>query len=102
MSESRLINYGGQALIEGVMMRGGSMVARAMRAPNKEIVVEIEPLSAIYRSKITKIPLLRGLVILWDALGLGMKAITISANLQSGEDEKIEGLPLVLTVVTAI
>ena len=83
-------------------MRGGSMVARAMRAPNKEIVVEIEPLSAIYRSKITKIPLLRGLVILWDALGLGMKAITISANLQSGEDEKIEGLPLVLTVITAI
>lgn len=102
MSETRLINYGGQALIEGVMMRGGSMVARAMRAPNKEIVIEIEPLSAIYRSKLTKIPFLRGLVILWDALGLGMKAITISANLQSDEDEKIEGWPLFLTLLASI
>lgn len=102
MNESRLINYGGQALIEGVMMRGGSMVARAMRAPNKEIVIEIEPLNAIYRSKITKIPFLRGLVILWDSLGLGMKAITISANLQSGEDEKIEGWPLFFTLLFAV
>ncbi len=102
MNETRLINYGGQALIEGVMMRGGSMVARAMRAPNKEIVIEIEPLSAIYHSKITKIPFLRGLILLWDSLVLGMKAITISANLQSGEDEKIEGWPLFFTLLFAV
>lgn len=102
MSEARMPNYGGQALIEGVMMRGKSHVARAMRAPDKQIVIQTEPLSGIYLSKITKIPFLRGLVLLWDALNLGMRAITISANLQSGEDEKLEGFPLFLTLLTAI
>lgn len=102
MSETRLPNYGGQALIEGVMMRGSSYVARAMRAPDQRIVIETEPLSGIYRSRITKIPFLRGLILLWDALNLGMRAITISANLQSGEDEKLEGLPLFFTLLLAI
>ncbi len=60
MSETRLPNYGGQALIEGVMMRGSSYVARAMRAPDQRIVIETEPLSGIYRSRITKIPFLGG------------------------------------------
>jgi len=102
MSETRLPNYGGQALIEGVMMRGSSYVARAMRAPDQRIVVETEPLSGIYHSKMTKIPFLRGLILLWDALALGMRAITISANLQTGEDEKLEGLPLFFTLLLAI
>jgi len=102
MNETRLPNYGGQALIEGVMMRGSTMVARAMRSPSREIVIETEPLGALYRSRLVKIPFLRGLVILWDALGLGMRAITISANLQSGEDEKLEGLPLFLTLLVSI
>jgi uncharacterized protein YqhQ len=50
----------------------------------------------------TKIPFLRGLILLWDALGLGMRAITISANLQTGEDEKLEGLPLFFTLLFAV
>lgn len=92
----KLPNYGGQAVIEGVMMRGAKSVAIAMRAPDNEIVIHTEELSGIYKSKITKIPFLRGLVMLWDALGLGMRALTISANLQSGEDEKLEGPALYL------
>jgi uncharacterized protein YqhQ len=83
--------YGGQAVIEGVMMRGSRSVAIAMRAPTKEIVVHTEPLGGIYQSRLTKVPFLRGLVMLWDALGLGLRALTISANTQSGEDEKLEG-----------
>jgi uncharacterized protein YqhQ len=87
----RLPNYGGQAVIEGVMMRGTRSVAMAMRDPSGEIKVYTEPLSKIYQSRITRIPFLRGLTALWDALGLGMRLLTISANTQTGEDEKIEG-----------
>lgn len=98
MMQEKLPTYGGQAVIEGVMMRGSHSLAIAMRAPNHEIVVHTEPLSAIYRSRILKIPFLRGLIALWDALGLGMRALTLSANVQSGEDEKLEGPALYLTL----
>jgi uncharacterized protein YqhQ len=94
----KLPTYGGQAVIEGVMMRGSNSVAVAMRAPSNEIVVHTEPLSAVYHSKITKTPFLRGVIALWDALGLGMRALTLSANVQSGEDEKLEGPALYLTI----
>ncbi|RPI27628.1 MAG: DUF1385 domain-containing protein [Chloroflexota bacterium] len=97
-----LPNYGGQAVIEGVMMRGKQTVAIAMRAPNKDIVIHHENLGSIYRSRLTKIPFLRGLVMLWDALGLGMRALTISANTQTGEDEKLEGPALYTTLFMAL
>jgi len=90
MSES-LPSYGGQAVIEGVMMRGARGVAIAMRAPNQEIVIHTEPLSGLYRSRIAKIPFLRGLISLWDAMGLGLRALTIVANKKTSKDEKIEG-----------
>ncbi|HEY5671844.1 MAG TPA: DUF1385 domain-containing protein, partial [Anaerolineales bacterium] len=98
MSEPKLITYGGQAVLEGVMMRGGKAVAIAMRAPDQQIVIHTEKLGGIYRSRIVKIPFLRGLVVLWDALGLGMRALTISANTQTGEDEQLEGPVLYLTL----
>jgi uncharacterized protein YqhQ len=98
----RLPMYGGQAVIEGVMMRGKSSLAVAMRAPDQNIVIHTEPLSGIYKSKIIKIPFLRGLIGLWDALGLGMRALTISANTQTGEDEKLEGPALYLTLIVSL
>ncbi len=98
----RLPSYGGQAVIEGVMMRGAQSVAIAMRAPNKEIVIHTESLTGIYKSNITKIPFLRGLVGLWDALGLGVRALTISANTQTGEDEKLEGPGLYLALFISL
>jgi len=94
--------YGGQAVIEGVMMRGTQSVAIAMRAPDNEIVIHNEPLGSIYRSKVLKIPFLRGVIALWDALGLGIRALTISANLQTGEDEKLEGPALYLTLAISL
>jgi len=100
--EEKLPTYGGQAVIEGVMMRGAQSLAIAMRAPDSEIVIHTEPLSGIYKSKIIKVPFLRGLIGLWDALGLGMRALTISANLQTGEDEQIEGPALYLTLAIAL
>jgi uncharacterized protein YqhQ len=98
MASDKLPSYGGQALIEGVLMRGGSYVAAAFRSPTGEIVVQSEKLSGIYLSRIKNIPFLRGLVILWDALGLGIRYLTASANIQTGEDEKIEGPALYLTL----
>ncbi len=100
--EDRLITYGGQAVIEGVLMRGRKACAMANRAPDGSIVVTQIPLGSIYQSKLTKIPFLRGLILLWDALGLGMKALTQAANLQSGEDEKIEGGSLFAAIFFAI
>ena len=96
-----LPTYGGQAVIEGVMMRGAHSVAIAMRSPSKEIVIHREPLGKIYQGNLKKIPFLRGLVLLWDALGLGMRALTLSANTQTGEDEKLEGPALWLTMGAA-
>ena len=96
--EDRIITYGGQAVIEGVMMRGQKAYAIAMRAPDGTIAIHKEKLASVYRSGITKIPFLRGSILLWDALGLGMSALTISANTQTGEDEKLEGPALYLTL----
>lgn len=84
------------------MMRGRAAMAIAMRAPGGEIVLHKEKLGSLYRSRITRIPLLRGVVMLWDALGLGMRALTIAANTQTGEDEKLEGPALYLTLGLAL
>ena len=98
MKKERLPFYGGQALIEGVLMRGSKAVAAAMRKPDGSISIHVEELTGIYQSRIKNIPFLRGLVLLWDSLGLGSRFLTISANLQTGEDEKIEGPAVYLTL----
>ena len=99
----KLPSYGGQALIEGVLMRGNKYLAAAFRKPDGEIVIETEELGKIYQSPLKKIPFLRGLIILWDALGLGTKYLTKSANYQSEEeDEKIEGPALYLTLIISL
>ncbi len=100
--KSRFPLYGGQAVIEGVMMRGTHSVAIAMRTPAKEITIHKEPLGALYKNKLIKVPFLRGLVMLLDALILGTRALTISANTQTGEDEKIEGPLLYLTLFVSL
>src|SRR5712691_13276413 len=77
------ISYGGQAVLEGVMMRGRTFMAVAVRAPDKSIVVTSEALPKhLYGGIIQKIPLVRGMTMLWDALGLGMKALMFSADIQ--------------------
>lgn len=102
MEKSRMPTYGGQAVIEGVMMRGRNAVAIALRAPDQQIVIHSEALSPIYRSRWMKIPFARGVISLWDALSLGMRALTLSANTQSGEEEKLEGASLYLTLGSSL
>ena len=98
MKKERMPSYGGQALIEGIVMRGTKSVAAAFRTPEGKIEIHKESLGGIYQSPIKKIPFLRGLILLWDALGLGTRYLTMSANVQTGEDEKIEGASLFLTL----
>ncbi len=98
----KLSSYGGQALIEGVLMRGGKALSAAMRKPDGQIVIETERLTGIYTNSWAKTPFLRGLLLLWDSLGLGMKYLTISANMQTGEDEKLEGPALYLTLALSL
>jgi len=85
---SKPFNYGGQAVIEGVMMRGRKHMAVAVRNPKGEIVLHTEPLNPrIYASFINKVPFLRGFTLLWDALVLGMRTLMFSADVAMGESE---------------
>ena len=83
------IHVGGQAVIEGVMMRAPRSVAVAVRRPDGEIVVKKElaiPLSE--RFPIVKLPVLRGAVALFTSLIIGIKALNFSANEAMTEEEK--------------
>ena len=87
MSQDKFF-YGGQAVLEGVLMRGRSTYAVAVRRPDGEIQVLRERLrSAIYVSAFWKLPLLRGLAGLWEQLHLGMKALMWSASIQAAGEE---------------
>lgn len=80
--------YGGQAVIEGVMMRGKKNLAVAVRHPNGGIVTHTEKLNGpIYTSKIAKLPFIRGLTMLWDALVLGVRMLLFSANVAVSEED---------------
>ncbi len=79
-------HYGGQALLEGVMIRGRSAMAIAVRNPQGEIVLHDERLPDTGKSW-KKWPFLRGIFGLWDTLNLGMRALNYSANVALGESE---------------
>jgi uncharacterized protein YqhQ len=83
-------SYGGQALIEGVMMRGRDAIAVALRHPDGRIVYETERLdSGVHGFKGAKWPFVRGLVILYETLVVGTKWLIRSAGIQV-EDEGVE------------
>lgn len=95
--------YGGQAVMEGVMMRGARAVALAVRKPDNDIAIHVEKLGAVYRSKWSKMPFVRGVVMLWDAMGLGMRMLVMSANYQLEEEEEVlEGTALTLTLIGSL
>ncbi|HVC32229.1 MAG TPA: DUF1385 domain-containing protein [Chloroflexota bacterium] len=77
--------YGGQAVIEGVMMRGARSMAVAVRDPSGQLVIHGEPLNgAIYRSRWARWPFVRGAIALWDTLALGMRTLAFSADVAMG------------------
>jgi uncharacterized protein YqhQ len=98
-------NYGGQALIEGVLMRGRNAIAVAVRHPDGDVVWETERLdqSRIHRHRAATWPFVRGLVILYEQLVMGtrwlMRAAAISA---SGEGVELGRGALAITLVVAL
>jgi uncharacterized protein YqhQ len=89
------LHYGGQAVIEGVMIRGTRNVAVAVRRPSGEILVHSEPLPAgIYNSRLGRLPLIRGLTMLWDSLVLGVRALMFSADAALEEEDVKFGGPV--------
>lgn len=95
-------NVGGQAVIEGVMMRGKTHVAVAVRQPDGEISVDVRPVNSISdRYPILKKPFLRGVVSLVESLVMGMKALAYSAQVSGEEDEKLDSKEMVLTIAVS-
>ena len=94
-------HYGGQAVIEGVMMRGQRSMAVAVRSPGGQVHVSTKPISNS-QTGIRKVPFLRGVVVLVESLVLGIGALFESANISLGEeDQKISGPLLWGTLVAS-
>lgn len=94
---------GGQAVMEGVMMRNGPMYALAVRHPDGTIVAERRPWFSLCRFEWTKKPFLRGFPILLETLVNGIKALNRSAEqAAAGDNEKIEDWHLILTLCLAL
>lgn len=98
---------GGQAVIEGVMMRGANSYSIAVRTPDGKIISHTEKISSL----MNKIPLgkslLRGLAVLIESLILGIRSLTYSANLNISEEDKEQGVELsasmlIITIIIAL
>jgi uncharacterized protein YqhQ len=91
MPTQKPIYYGGQAVIEGVMMRGKKHVAVAVRCPDGHIQVTNQPLASIYKGRLRELPFLRGVIVLIETMVLGIQALLHSANVAAAEEtgEKI-------------
>ncbi len=80
--------YGGQAVMEGVMMRGLHQATVAVRSPGGQIVFRDRPLNIARRVAWARLPLLRGIQMLGDALIIGVWALAFSANVMADEEEE--------------
>ena len=80
--------YGGQAVIEGVMMRGKKTMVTVVRHPKGNLVMNTKSLSALYTGRLRQMPFLRGIVVLIEAMVLGIGALMYSANVALEEEAK--------------
>ncbi len=81
-------SYGGQAVLEGVMMRGRNQATVAVREPDGAIAYKHFSLDAQRRDRWEDVPFVRGIVLLWDMLNLGVRALNFSASAAFGEEEQ--------------
>jgi uncharacterized protein YqhQ len=96
--------YGGQALIEGVMMRGRTTVAMSVRPPDKSIRTYSEPLpAALTSSRVIRIPFIRGVLVLYEALVIGTRMLMRSASIATeGEDIELGRGTILVTMTISI
>ena len=97
--------YGGQAVMEGVMMRGAKTMVVAVRRPNGEIVTEPQMLPSLYTGWARKTPILRGIIVLIESVVLGIQTLMFSANIaleeettEGGKSEEVSGSMLWIIV----
>ena len=89
---SKPFHYGGQAVIEGVMMRGKEGLAVSVRQPNGQLNIMKQPLASIYKGRLREVPLVRGIIVLMETLVLGTRALLHSAQI-AAEEEGGEKIP---------
>ncbi len=80
--------YGGQAVMEGVMMRGRKSIAVAVRKPNGEISLTSQPLASMYKGRARNWPFVRGIIVLIETLALGTQSLLHSAQIAAAEEEE--------------
>jgi uncharacterized protein YqhQ len=97
-------HYGGQAVIEGVMIRGKEGVAISVRQPNGELNVMKQPLASIYKGRLREMPFIRGIIVLVETLVLGTQSLLHSAQVAAAEEvgEKIPTAALWGTVAASL
>ncbi len=98
--------YGGQAVVEGVMMRGRTTQVTAVRRPRGDIATKEVALAPIYTGRARRIPIVRGVIVLIESLLLGISSIMYSANVsleeEGKEDEKVSSWLLWLIVLVGV
>src|SRR5215210_429759 len=94
------MRVGGQAIMEGVLMRSPNFWGMAVRTPTGDMDVQVEPFNSITKkSKLFRLPIIRGFLSLGETLWLGMKALTISTNIALGEEEELSKKEIVGTML---
>jgi uncharacterized protein YqhQ len=101
---AKSFHYGGQAVFEGVMIRGREGVAISMRQPNGELSIERQPLASIYKGRLREMPLIRGIIALIETLVLGTQSLLHSVQVATAEEvgEKIPTAVLWGTVAVSL
>ena len=95
--------YGGQAVIDGVMMRGQKTLVTAVRHPRGEVVTDIQTLSPMYSGAARRMPFVRGVIVMIESLVLGIKSLMFSANVSlEEEEEKVSGGMIWLILILAL
>jgi len=95
--------FGGQAVIEGVMIRSKKHMVICVRQPNNEIFTKIEEIKSVSeRYKVLRLPLLRGVVALFETLYLGVKGLYFSASASLEEGEEIKPQEMAIAIAIAL
>jgi len=95
--------YGGQAVVEGVMMRGRKTMVTVVRQAHGELAIDVQPLSTLYAGRLRRTPFVRGIIVLIESLVLGIKSLFYSANAAlEEEEEKLSGGLVWIMMVVAL
>ena len=101
MSSTSRATYGGQAVLEGVMIRGQRFACVAVRRPDGTIALKSDQLGALFTGRLRRVPVVRGVIVLAETLVLGMRALTWSANVgieEEGSEIGAGGIAVTMTL----